>query len=894
MKKLLSIYCLLALVGGMSAQVLSNASYLRARAKSDVVVPFRYTDEGVATPIEWGLDLAWLSEENIRRGVNFAGRDLIDIVRTSYTATESVEEGALSDAQVSKIRTRANIIKKYLKSGVAMNINHDHGDKPAIAEWYNANSAGAQGRGQRWATLIDLSIKKYAELGLTNFVSISPYNEPDYGWGQGYSKSTRMSDFLNIAKELKNGFDGAYANVRICGGNTLNDDLALEWWNYLKNYLDEGNTHQLAGSFDNYANFFQTVREYGHHATADELHNTMEAMVGVEYGMQTGIWWGTCEHSRSQFMKATDKNHPGKRLAYAEHRPNWTAAAVYRLADGRVQAFGGTSERQAASTGYTFVSTDRPVWFDGLPGRDYVLMLPGGTGYQQGQTNAETVIDVQGGDDVMPHIDGTYKVVNMNSGHLMGFSASPNGWTSVSQKKNSNTAKLLQWVVKPLDSRSVGDYSYYTFTLNTTAGIQLDILDWNMNAGADVGGYQGGLGTNEQWFLEYAGHGAFYIRSRFSAKYLGVKGGSKSVSANIEMQDFTGEASQQWRFLPASVTPDFVAPDAPASLTAVAQASSVRLTWEPSTSNDVAGYTILRSTDGNDFCTLARGIAATEFTDNEALDGVSYIYKVCAQDRSLNVSEPSTEAVATATGQPDCVCHLPFDFTLNDTTANGNHCAVYGDTIWAEGYDGEGALSLNGTDNFVQLPYTVASHDELTIACRVYWAGGNNWQRIWDFGSGTDNYLFLSPKCGSGMRFAIKNGGAEQQMTYSKNLTMNTWVHVVVTIGPEGAALYLDGKAVARNTKVDIQPSQLAPVLNYIGRSQFPADPYFNGRIDDFKIYNRALSADEVAALNDGTDGVSASTLRPATDAPTYDLSGRPLRRGAKGIAIQHGRKTLR
>jgi hypothetical protein len=93
MKKLLSIYCLLALVGGMSAQVLSNASYLRARAKSDVVVPFRYTDEGVATPIEWGLDLAWLSEENIRRGVNFAGRDLIDIVRTSYTATESVEGG---------------------------------------------------------------------------------------------------------------------------------------------------------------------------------------------------------------------------------------------------------------------------------------------------------------------------------------------------------------------------------------------------------------------------------------------------------------------------------------------------------------------------------------------------------------------------------------------------------------------------------------------------------------------------------------------------------------------------------------------------------------------------------------------------------------------------------
>lgn len=37
-------------------------------------------------------------------------------------------------------------------------------------------------------------------------------------------------------------------------GNTLNSDQALPWYNYLKDQLDEGNTHQLAGSFDNFAN----------------------------------------------------------------------------------------------------------------------------------------------------------------------------------------------------------------------------------------------------------------------------------------------------------------------------------------------------------------------------------------------------------------------------------------------------------------------------------------------------------------------------------------------------------------------------------------------------------------------------------------------------------------
>jgi hypothetical protein len=36
---------------------------------------------------------------------------------------------------------------------------------------------------------------------------------------------------------------------------------------------------------------------------------------------------------------------------------------------------------------------------------------------------------------------------------------------------------------------------------------------------------------------------------------------------------------------------------------------------------------------------------------------------------------------------------------------------------------------------------------------------------------------------------------------------------------------------------------------NWIGRSQYSADPYFNGKIDDFRIYRGALSASAVLAL---------------------------------------------
>ena len=110
-------------------------------------------------------------------------------------------------------------------------------------------------------------------------------------------------------------------------------------------------------------------------ATADELHNVMEAMVGVEYGMQTGIWWGTAERARGEFCKASREG--GVRLGYEEHRDNWTAASVYRSPVGKVQAFGGTSERQAATTTYRFVSKDRDVYYNGHdPQREYIMELP--------------------------------------------------------------------------------------------------------------------------------------------------------------------------------------------------------------------------------------------------------------------------------------------------------------------------------------------------------------------------------------------------------------------------------------------------------------------------------------------------------------------------------------
>ncbi|MBN1186210.1 MAG: hypothetical protein JXB49_28290 [Bacteroidales bacterium] len=353
----------------INAQTTSASDNLVAQPIPDRTVSYVVSDAGVSKPITWGLDLAWLSEGNIRRGVAFMGADRVDVVRSSFTPTAPLINGDLQTAELSILNQRLNIINTWLGSNTQVVLNCDH---PSVDPWFVGNAAN-------WAQLIDVTTRRHQEAGRT-VVTVSPFNEPDYtATGQG-----TMADFYNIAGLLKQ--NTRFNNIRISGGNTLNDDQALVWYNYLKTRLDEGNTHQLAGNFDNYASFYQTVRANGDHATNDELHNVMEAMVGVEYGLQTGIWWGTAELARGEFVKASD----GKRLGYAEHRLNWTAASVYRGTDGKVQAFGGTSERQAVTTTYRFVSKDRDVYYDGYgPQREYTLVMPGGTGYQQGQTNAE-------------------------------------------------------------------------------------------------------------------------------------------------------------------------------------------------------------------------------------------------------------------------------------------------------------------------------------------------------------------------------------------------------------------------------------------------------------------------------------------------------------------------
>lgn len=799
---------------------------ITAQPIPDRTVPFSVTGSGESMPMIWGLDTAWPSESNMRRGVAFMGPENVDLVRVSFQPTHPLVNGDLQQEQIDWVNVRLSLADLAGPNAKLM-LNSDH---PSVDPWYSGNA-------ENWAALMDVTAKRYQEAGRT-IVSIAPFNEPDYGWGQG-----TLLDFYNICSALKT--NPRFDNIRIAGGNTLNNDQALTWYNSLKDKLDEGNTHQLGGTFDNFAIFYETVRANGHHATGDELHNVMEPMVGVHYGMQTGIWWGTAELARGEFVKASD----GVRLGYAEHRPNWTAASVYRHPNGKVQAFGGTSERQAVTTTFRFLSKDRDVYFDGYgPQREYTMVMPGGTGYNQGQTNAERVVNITWGDDIQPVINGRYLVVNRNSGKVLQVAGGSTTSGTLLQQGTNTGVTYQQWDIVPVDSRIGGDFSYFGLKV-ANGGKSADVFNWSLDNGGAIALWDDTKGANQQWYFEYAGDGWFYIRSRHSAKCLDVTGASTGSGASIIQNDNNGSMSQQWRLLPIDATIEFEAPGAPTNLVAAPNAESILLSWTASPNADVTGYHIFRAESaGGPYNTIARNVTTTSFIDNTTTTSTPYYYVVKAVDKSLNRSVYSSEVSATATGSNDLVMHLKFEGDMRDHSINHNNAGVLGGLSFAAGRVDAKSINLDGKTGFAQLPSNVASHEQITVSAWVNWNGGAASQRIFDFGNGESQYMSLTPKAVNGqMRFAIKNENDEQTLS-GPALTVGKWTHVAVTLGASRTTLYVDGVEVAASETITLRPSDFRPVLNYIGRSQL-ADPLLDGKVDDFRVYNYALSSSEITEL---------------------------------------------
>jgi beta-xylosidase len=211
--------------------------------------------------------------------------------------------------------------------------------------------------------------------------------------------------------------------------------------------------------------------------------------------------------------------------------------------------------------------------------------------------------------------------------------------------------------------------------------------------------------------------------------------------------------------------------------------------------------------------------------------------------------------------------------TVTDSSGNGRDGTLTNGGTWT----GAGGLALDGTDDYVKLPNNLMTGlSAITVSANVYvatdqatpffiWGLGNTAS-----GSSGTGYLMTS---GNAFRAAITttNWSGEKVTARSSggNLARGVWKTLTYTQTGTTGTLYEDGVQVGQNTAITVLPSQVGGGVttnNLLGKSNYATDHTLKGKLSNFRIYNRALSAAEVATIS------LTDANRVASDVAALDL----------------------
>ncbi len=188
---------------------------------------------------------------------------------------------------------------------------------------------------------------------------------------------------------------------------------------------------------------------------------------------------------------------------------------------------------------------------------------------------------------------------------------------------------------------------------------------------------------------------------------------------------------------------------------------------------------------------------------------------------------------------------------IDDATGNLNNGSTH-HTTWTNGINGS-CLNFNGTNSYVTFYQSSVFNSIDKSVSIAAWVNLNHLpsQISSSFGpifdSDQDAYILYLDKANGELRFKVKdiNGHVEIPAIPESYLDTNTWHHVAGVCNGKDILIYLDGQLIDNHSS-SILDTLITNQLAEIGRNN---GHYFDGKIDELKIYNRALSPYEVEML---------------------------------------------
>ena len=184
--------------------------------------------------------------------------------------------------------------------------------------------------------------------------------------------------------------------------------------------------------------------------------------------------------------------------------------------------------------------------------------------------------------------------------------------------------------------------------------------------------------------------------------------------------------------------------------------------------------------------------------------------------------------------------------TVSDQSGHGHDGIFRGNAQWTDGRIG-GALDLDGQGSYVLIEDEAALNlkSEITVACWVNIRSvTSDWMPF--ITKRNDSWrLSTGPDRDASFHLGLNNQPSGARVTTQWPGTVGEWHHVTATYGSQTMRLYVDGKLWATEYYAGGITTNNSPVT--IG-ANLP-NLYYDGFIDDIRVYNHALSAADVEEL---------------------------------------------
>ena len=231
------------------------------------------------------------------------------------------------------------------------------------------------------------------------------------------------------------------------------------------------------------------------------------------------------------------------------------------------------------------------------------------------------------------------------------------------------------------------------------------------------------------------------------------------------------------------------------------------------------------------------------------------------------------------------VAHYPFNGNANDESANSNNGVVNGATLTTDRFgNANSAYNFDGVDDYIEVPHSSALSLDSNTMSISFWTN----VAIWPIANEMEDYLF-SKQSGVGnsqsgfhvyvhggnnvlpksFTYRYRNGTSSNwgAASYSDSAyAVNKWYHVVSSIDDSTGRLYVDGNLVKSDISTVLGTNSSSLIMGNLSNYQ----GYFNGTIDDVRIYDKAITKEEVSSLYN--EGVCFKTVN-VTDTLTIYLS---------------------